>query len=40
MFNGKNIREFRIIAKIYTGCRSIMGRRVRYFMQDLISRES
>jgi|TARA_B110000881_G_C18435243_1_gene443019 hypothetical protein len=40
MFNGKNIREYGIIAEIYTGCRGIMGRRVRSFMQDLILRKS
>jgi hypothetical protein len=32
MFNGKNIREYGIIAEIYTGCRGIMERRVRAFM--------
>jgi hypothetical protein len=40
MFNGENIREYLIIAEIYTGCRSIIGRRVRFFMQDLILRKS
>jgi hypothetical protein len=40
MFNGKNIREYRIISEIYTGCRGIMGRRVIYIMQDLILRKS
>jgi hypothetical protein len=31
MFNGKNIREYGIIAKIYTGCSGIMGGKSKIF---------
>jgi hypothetical protein len=38
MLYGKNIREYGIIAEIYTGCRGIMKRIARSFYTELNSK--